>query len=194
MSPPDSAEVFSTVREHIRDQWPDVELQTMAWTLGSFESDYPDFRTVIVPPHGDDDFWTYVSMGAWVGGAERRHAHEFVLMSAVEEALHVEKMAALVRREADPDVPPITAGRAIPLGDPWLEGSPCDHALFDELHTFPPEFCCLNFEDLSIHFLWMVPITAGEYRYWEEHGADALRERFGEAQVDITQPVRASVV
>lgn len=45
-----------------------------------------------------------------------------------------------------------------------------------------------------VRFLWLLPITRAEREFKKARGTGALKQRFEEAQLDVLDPRRASVV
>jgi hypothetical protein len=135
----------------------------------------------------------YVSSGAWEADVRDGGAHEFILHSPVEERLHVEKLAALARRQADPAVTKLVAGSVLAIGEPWLSGAACDHLYFANAVAYPGDFEYLRLNGLVIRFLWMIPIHADEAAFIASEGREAFEDRLGEAGVSLVDPERPSV-
>jgi hypothetical protein len=52
----------------------------------------------------------------------------------------------------------------------------------------------LKVDGREVHWLMAVPISDEEYRFWKEHGSDALESQFESAQIDVFDINRASAV
>lgn len=50
-------------------------------------------------------------------------------------------------------------GRTVPIGEPWLPGSRCDHYLVSLPYPFGPDLQVCHIGDLHVDFLWLLPIT-----------------------------------
>lgn len=81
----------------------------------------------------------------------------------------------------------------VPIGDPWLPGSACDHMLLLEPFLFPELERCDDARG-HVQVLWLLPITEAERDFKIAHGADALIERFETADLEYWLPERKSVV
>jgi aminoglycoside phosphotransferase len=82
---------------------------------------------------------------------------------------------------------------SLPIGEPWLPGSRCDHLLISlpYLHGLDLEHCPLA--DGHARILWVLPVTAAEMAYRREHGHEALEQLFDEHAIVPTDPRRPSV-
>ncbi|QTE03099.1 suppressor of fused domain protein [Streptomyces cyanogenus] len=88
----------------------------------------------------------------------------------------------------------ITAGYSLPIGEPWLPGSHCDHLLISppHLHGSCLERCPLA--DGHARILWVMPVTTAEMEYRRTDGHEALERLFDEYAIVPTDPRRPSVV
>ncbi len=86
-------------------------------------------------------------------------------------------------------------GSTVNVGRGWLEGSNYDHLLVSLPYPYGPnlETCVIN-QDLTVRYLWLLPINADENRYLKEAGLEALEQRFDDAEIDALDPNRPSVV
>jgi len=188
----DPDDVMLELHRHVHGYWP-TGLRRFTWDLGDFPREFPRFRVYEVAPTSHRPYWVYVSTGAWEAYVREGRAHEFILHSPVAEPLHVEKMAALARRQADPQVKKLEVGSVIPLGEPWLEGAACDHLYFASAAAYPDEFDFLELDGLTIRFLWAIPVHGEEARFIEREGGETFEDRLGEAGVSLVDPQRPPV-
>lgn len=79
-----------------------------------------------VAPGDGEENWLYASCGG--SGIPHVEPCEFVVVSPVEEALHVELLSWLVNYHADSQTG-LGIGSIVDIGRPWLENSLCDHLL-----------------------------------------------------------------
>ncbi len=59
--------------------------------------------------------------------------------------------------------------------------------LWDQAHS-------INFDNICIAWLMVVPISDSEYDYAKKHGTDALEDKFEEKQIDIFNMFRKSII
>lgn len=85
-------------------------------------------------------------------------------------------------------------GKIINIGRPWIDGASCDHLLVSLPYLLGPKFEYLRVLDLSIRFLWLLPITQSEASYARTHGVEALESVFERTAFDTLDPTRNSVV
>jgi hypothetical protein len=88
----------------------------------------------------------------------------------------------------------LDVGHTVPIGEPWLPGSTCDHLLVSLPYIFGSDFEMCRWRNGHARVLWLLPITSAEREFKIEHGLDALEERFEAESVDYTNPLRGSVV
>ncbi|MFF7314053.1 suppressor of fused domain protein [Streptomyces sp. NPDC008137] len=81
----------------------------------------------------------------------------------------------------------------MPIGDPWVPGSICDHLLISLpcLHGPDLEHCAVPGGHARI--VWTLPVTTAEIEFRRSHGHEALEQLFDEAEIIPTDPFRASV-
>jgi Suppressor of fused protein (SUFU) len=136
--------------------------------------------------------WRYVSRGAWqIKTPDARI--EFVLSSGDANPIHVETIAMVANFHADPRYR-VYPGKIINIGRPWIEGASCDHLLVSLPYLLGPDFENLRVDDVSIRFLWLLPITRSEASYARANGVEALERVFEESKLDTIDPGRDSVV
>jgi hypothetical protein len=79
----------------------------------------------------------------------------------------------------------------VPVGEPWLPGSRCDHLLICLPYPFGPELQTCHVGDRHVDFLWLLPITTGERDFKVANGLEALESRFEQRRLkywDINRP------
>ena len=65
-------------------------------------------------------------------------------------------------------------GHTVPIGEPWLPGSACDHLLVSLPYPFGPELEMCRWDGGHARLLWLLPITEAERDFRTEHD---LRDR-----------------
>ena len=88
----------------------------------------------------------------------------------------------------------INLQHVIDIGEPWIEGSQCDHFLVSLPYPFPPELETILINDIYISFWWLVPITNKEADYAEKHGVEALEVIFEKKRIHYVDVKRKSAV
>jgi hypothetical protein len=83
-------------------------------------------------------------------------------------------------------------GHSVNFGRPRLPHSACTHGLISLPYLDGPDVEWLR--EPKVRFLWLIPVTSGEVAFKNEHGVDALEERFEESQFNYLDPGRAPVV
>jgi hypothetical protein len=85
-------------------------------------------------------------------------------------------------------------GHTVPIGEPWLDESACDTWLVEPPYPYGPEFEWCDVPDGHVRVAWLLPITPVGVRYKQQHGLDALEERFERRAADFADPARPGVV
>lgn len=85
-------------------------------------------------------------------------------------------------------------GHTVPIGEPWLPGSSCDHFLISLPYPFGGDLQTCHVGDRHVDFLWLLPITGAERTWKVSSGLEALETRFDEVGLRYWQIDRASAV
>ncbi|MER5355666.1 suppressor of fused domain protein [Kitasatospora sp. NPDC002551] len=152
-------------------------------------------RVLVVGPGPRGDGWAYVTAGCSAATASQAGngvGLEFVMTAHVRDRRFVDVVAAIARyHRAGHRLGP---EHSLPIGEPWVPGSACDHVLISLPYLHGPglEHCPVPGGHARI--LWALPVTAAEIGFRRRFGHDALERRFDEAAIVPTDPFRASVV
>jgi len=84
-------------------------------------------------------------------------------------------------------------GHTVPVGQPWLPGSKCDHLLISLPYPWGPDLQVSYIGDRLVEFLWLLPITSAEREYKIKRGLDALESRFERRQIRYWDAHRKSL-
>jgi hypothetical protein len=176
---------------HVRAFFAGHEVETVAYDLGlRRRRAVPDFRILVVAPGPRSRSWAYVTVGCWSAVHADGHGHEFVMMSERREQRLLDLVAMVAFYHADHH---LGLGHSLPVGEPWLPGSGCDHLLVSLPYMHGPELEECELPAGHAQVLWLLPITAAERDFRREHDTEALEQRFDDAGIDPTNPLRASV-
>jgi hypothetical protein len=121
---PPCDDVCGALEEHVRRFFAGRTIEVFSWPAGPIREQNPHFRVLRVAPASAADVWTYVSVGGWAATGEP-FGLEFVICTASAEERAVELLAMTVfyNRGGKLDI-----GHTLPIGEPWLPGSGCDHS------------------------------------------------------------------
>jgi hypothetical protein len=186
---PPCDDVCGALEEHVRRFFDGRTIEAFTWPSGPILAQNPHFRVLRVAPASPQDVWTYVSVGGWAATGD--HGLEFVICTPTSEDRAVELLAMTVFYNRDGR---LGLGHTVPLGEPWLPGSRCDHMLVTLPYPFGPELQTSHVGDRHVDFLWLLPITEAERDLKASSGLEALESRFEEAGLEYWQIQRASVV
>ncbi|MFP8959347.1 suppressor of fused domain protein [Streptomyces nanhaiensis] len=151
-----------------------------------------DLRVLVVGPGPRSDCWAYVTAGCWSAVEQGGHGLEFVMTTHVRDQRFVELMAMIAYYHCGGYR--LGPGHSMPIGEPWVPGSACDHLLISLPYLHGPglERCPLPAGHARI--LWVLPVTAAEIEYRRHHGHEALEQILDEVGIVPTAPFRTSVV
>ncbi|WP_116248034.1 suppressor of fused domain protein [Nocardiopsis sp. FIRDI 009] len=151
----------------------------------------PDRRVLVVGPGPRGDCWTYVTAGCCAPAEEDGRGREFVMTAHVRDQRFIELMAMVAGYHLEGRR--LDVEHSVPIGEPWVPGSTCDHLLISLPYLHGPglEHCPVPGGHARV--LWALPVTAAEIEFRRRHGHEALERLFDEAEIIPTDPFRASV-
>ena len=103
-------------------------------------------------------------------------------------------MAAHYHCNPEDDSYRLDHGHTVPIGEPWLPGSACDHLLVSLPYPFGPELEMCHWDGGHARLLWLLPITEAERDFMGDRGLEALEQRFDDAAIRYWEADRPSVV
>ncbi len=171
------------------------EIRERCWPVGPIESRLPGFYVHEVGPGPRLQGWTYLSVGLWsaVHGVDG-HGLEFLLSAPQRDDRLVELMTMVGYYHAGPSTQHLDLGHTMPIGEPWLPHSQCDNYVVSLPYLYGPDLETCNWEDGHARHLWLLPITQAELDFKVANGLETLEQRFDEAAILPTDPLRESVV
>jgi hypothetical protein len=116
---------------------------------------------------------------------------EFVLITPFEADRATELLAMNVHYHRGGR---LGLGHTVPIGEPWLPESLCDHWLISLPYPYGPELQKCHVGDRHVDFVWLLPITESERDFKAIQGVDALEERFEAADLHYWDANRDSIV
>jgi hypothetical protein len=105
----------------------------------------------------------------------------------------VELLAMNAYYHAGPPDQRLDLGHTVPIGEPWLPGSACDHALISAPYPWGTDLEVCDWVGGHARLLWYLPITEAERDHKRDRGLEALEQRFEDARLDFADSNRASV-
>jgi Suppressor of fused protein (SUFU) len=187
----ETGQVYSELETHTREFLAGQEITDCIWALGPTQKMWPRFRVLCVSPGPKSNLWVYVSLGAWEINRANGSSVEFMIFAAEESPRHIELLAMTAYYHFTHT---LGLGHTLPIGEPWLEGSNCDHLLVSLPYPFGPELEICEIDREHIHFFWLLPITSAERNFKARYGLEALEELFEKGELEYWSVRRASVV
>ncbi|MEW2131567.1 suppressor of fused domain protein [Streptomyces sp. NPDC005435] len=154
----------------------------------------PGARVLVVGPGPRGDGWAYVTAGCWAATDPTEkggHGLEFVMTAHVRDQRFVELMAMIAAYHRGHR---LGLEHSMPIGEPWVPGSACDHLLISLPYLHGPDLEHCPVPGGHARILWTLPVTTAEIEFRRRHGHEALERLFDEAEIIPTDPFRASVV
>ncbi len=182
-------DVREGLRRHLQTFFAGHPYEETVWTLGPTEA-LPRLRIAVIGPGPRTNLWVYATLGASETTVETMDGIEFLITAPAEDLRHVEllTMTAYYYHTEWLDL-----GHTLPIGEPWLRGSRCDHLLVSLPYAFGPRLEVCHLEKRQIRVYWLVPITEAEREFKVEHGLEALEQRFDDHAIEFWDPRRTSV-
>ena len=182
---------IADVEEHVRSFFTGHEIEALDYDLGEQRREaVPGLRVITVGPGPRTNSWTYVTAGCWAVVEHGGHGLEFVLGTPVRDPSFAALPAMVAYYHADHH---LDIKHSMSIGAPWMPNSGCDHLLVSLPYLHGPDLERCPLRDGHARLLWMLPVTSSEIAFRREHGHEALEALFDEAQINPTDPHRASV-
>ena len=180
---------LEAIANHYKNNWGGSGA-TCVWDKGPREELPEEFTVLEFSPTSKRSMWTYATACMSQPGDES--PVELHLFSPQSSQAHVELLTAIAhyhRNEAQLDL-----GHTVNFGRPWIPGSQCDHGLISLPSLDGPDLENLNFDDIAVRFLWLIPITTNELEFKKQNGVEALEEEFDQHGFNYLDPLRESIV
>ena len=158
---------------------------------GPKEKLHPSFFVLEFPPNNRHNMFCYCTLGMSVDRLDDNKI-ELLVYSPKSAASLVELLtycASYHRNKA-----PLNIHHTVNIGQPWLDGSKCDHAFISLPYLDRQDLELFNLQGSNIHCYWLIPITEKERDYKMKNGAEALEHLFEDKHLDYLNPLRACLV
>lgn len=188
----EASELKKLIRNHVGQFWPNNTISEEVWQEGPIHKTIPRFSILRIEPLRDGNPFVYVTSGCALA-QNNFGKYEFVLLSPVQDPLHVETLTMLAHFVADKDHR-VNIGDIVKIGRPWLPHSRCDRLLISLPYPYGPKLEYANCDGERIRFLWTLPITAREAAFAELNGTAALEEKFDDVKLNYLDAHRTSAV
>ncbi|WP_431675999.1 suppressor of fused domain protein [Kitasatospora sp. KL5] len=186
-------QAIAGVESHVRDFFAGHEqVQAHDYDLGPGRREaVPGLRIIAASPGPRCSAWTYVTAGCWSAVEKHGHGIEFALTAPAGDLSFIDLLAKIAYYHAGHH---LDLEHSMPIGEPWMPGSSCDHLLISLPYLHDPDLEICPLPSGHARILWALPVTAAELAYRREHGHEALEQLFEQHEIEPTDPRRASVV
>ncbi|MFC7791197.1 suppressor of fused domain protein [Streptomyces cinereoruber] len=181
------------VESHVRAFFEGHSVEAVDHDLGpERRTVLPRLRVLVVGPGPRGDGWAYVTAGCWAATEKEGHGLEFVMTAHVRDRRFVELMAMVAHYHCGGHR--LDLEQSMPIGEPWVPGSSCDHLLISLPYLHGPDLEHCPVPGGHARILWALPVTTAEIEFRRRHGHEALEQLFDGAGINPVDPFRASVV
>src|SRR4051812_10611589 len=161
----------AAVSRHHHQFFAGHELVERHQVVGPIAHRVPSFFVHEIAPGPRYAGWTYASVGLWDAVHQPDgHGLEFVMTALAADERLVELVAMAAYYHAGPVTQRPEVGHTVPIGEPWLPGSSCDHLLVSVPYPFGPELESCTWQGGHARLLWLLPITEAERTYKVDAG------------------------
>ncbi|MET8639079.1 suppressor of fused domain protein [Streptomyces sp. NPDC004680] len=180
------------VESHVRAFFTGHSVEAVDFDLGPERREsVPDLQVLVVGPGPRSDSWAYVTAGCWASMNKHGHGLEFLMTAGARDQRFIELMAMIAfyhcgRHQLD-------LKHSMPIGEPWVPGSTCDHLLVTLPYLHGPDLEHCPLPEGHARIVWTLPVTTAEIEFRRRHGHEALEQLFDKAEIIPTDPFRASV-
>ncbi|WKD37112.1 suppressor of fused domain protein [Streptomyces xanthophaeus] len=180
------------VEAHVRAFFEGHSVEVVVCDLGPDRREaVSDLRVLVVGPGPRSGSWAYVTAGCWAAMQKDGHGLEFVLTAHVRDQRFIDLMAMIAYYHCGGHQ--LDLEHSMPIGEPWVPGSACDHLLISLPYLHGPDLERCPLPEGHARILWILPVTADEIEFRRRHGHEALEQLLDEAEINPTDPFRASV-
>ena len=181
-------DITRAIERHIHGFAPG-KVDVRPWSRAPLGERLPGFRIAEIQPDAGRPYWSFLTVGCWQSAVTSSLQAEFVLAANSGDGRHAETIAITAFYNCDY---PLGLGGIVELGEPWIEGSSCDHVLVSLPYPYGPGLEIV--EGTSIRYRWLLPITPDEASFGRIAGVEELERLFDASEMDFANPARASIV
>ena len=176
------------IKEHYERLWGASESEY--WDKGPLRELPRRFSVLRFEPRAKRRLWTYATCGMSLPSDSM--PLELHIYSQRENRRLVELLAVVTHYHRTGSL--LGLGDTVNFGEPWFDGSQCDHALISLPYLDGPDLEWLELGQVNVRFLWLIPITPLELEHKKRFGLESLEAQLESARVDYADPKRPSVV
>lgn len=185
--------VYSVLDAHIRSYFVGHKINHIPLTDGKIRQVLPRLSFLEIQPGPIGQLWWYISYGAWEIIHDDLRPIEFVLAAPEQSSRQVQLLGHLAYYNSF-SKGRLDIGHTVPIGESWLQGSPCVHLLISHPYPLGRRFENCATEDFNIRLLWALPITEGERMFKIKNGLEALEKIFAQHKLKYWASDRQTLI
>ena len=117
------------MQSHVEAFFRGHPVEVRRFDRGPINRRVPNFEVACIGPGPKIGLWTYVTLGCWDAMHQGEHGLEFILVGSGDDDRHLETLAMNAYYHAGPESQHLDLGHTVPIGQPWVDDSACDHLL-----------------------------------------------------------------
>lgn len=126
------------IESHVRAFFTGHAVEVVDYDLGPERREaVPDLRVLVVEPGPRSDNWAYVTAGCWASMEEHGYGLEFAMTAPVRDQRFIELMTMIAYYHCGGHQ--LDLEHSMPIGEPWMPGSTCDHLLISLPYLHGPD-------------------------------------------------------
>ncbi|MDU0369738.1 suppressor of fused domain protein [Hymenobacter endophyticus] len=180
---------LTELQQHLQNHW-QMEAKQMLWQSGPTGKLDAAFRVLEFPPGPVHAMWIYSTLGMSLNRPE--NPVELHIFSDKQNATLVELLTAVASYHRNGL--PLDLHHTVNFGRLWQDNSAASFGFVSLPYLDGEGLEVFEWKDEQLHNLWLIPITEEERDYKISNGWDALEDVFEAAQLQYTNPYRASCV
>ncbi|MBX3740214.1 MAG: suppressor of fused domain protein [Akkermansiaceae bacterium] len=180
---------IEAIKQHYLDNWRS-DPESSLFDKGPVRELPAGFRVLLFPPRAGREMWTYATCG--MSSPSDESQMELHIFSPKQSESIVEILHALAHFHHNKIQ--CNLWHTVNFGRPWLESSICSFGLISLPYLDGPALENFEYEDSTIKFYWLIPVTKSEVDFKRTAGIEALEEKFEDANLAYWDPSRSSLV
>jgi hypothetical protein len=177
------------IKSHYYENW-QRESNIYYWDKGPTEKLPHDFRILEFPPTSKRGMWTYATCG--MSQNDDNEGVELHIFSSNQDSGLIELLAAVAFYHRNTEN--LNLNHTVNFGKSWQGNSKCTHGLISLPYLDGPQLEDMIFEDKTVKFYWLIPITRDELEFKKANGIEALEAQFDNTNFNYLDADRQSII
>jgi len=168
------SDATAAVRSHVETFFDGHRVELRSFNRGPIYNRVTNFQVACIGPCPRMPLCTFVTLGCWDAVHAEERGLEFLLVGTADNEACLESLAMTAHSHAGLESQRLDVGHTVPIGEPWVEGSICDHELVSPPYPFGPELESCAWSAGHARIMWLLPITRAERDFKVNQGLESL--------------------